>query len=183
VRTVTPLAKFLIAAAVVGTLAAYLVILDLGINAGRIHRGVSVGQVDIGGMTQSEAVEFLTDVGRDMRNSSITFTAGDVELEVLPADLKWWPYAEDMSKKAMGVGRQGSVISDASERWRAWISGITINWAKAGPRLVEQQIEEMSSTLAAQGYELDEEEMSRVLRRAISQWPRRASYAVPLEEG
>jgi hypothetical protein len=182
VRTVTPLAKILIAAAVVAALAAYLVVLDLGINAGRIHRGVSVGDVDVGGMTQPEAVEFLTDVGRDMRNSSITFSAGDIEFEVLPADLKWWPYAEDMARKAIEIGRQGGVTSAASERWRAWTSGITIKWARAGPRLVEQQIEEMSSELAAQGYELDEEEMFRVLRHAIWQWPRRASYEVPLEE-
>jgi hypothetical protein len=177
------LAKFMIVAAVVVGLAAYAVVLDLGINAGRIHRGVSVGDVDVGGMTQTEAVEFLTDVGRDMRNSSITFTAGDAEVEVLPADLKWWPYAEDMAKKAMDVGRTGGVIDAASDRWKAWMSGITVNWGRAGPRLVERQIEEMSSDLAAQGYELDEQEMFRVLRHAIWQWPRRAAYEIPLEEG
>jgi hypothetical protein len=181
VKTVSPLAKTLIVVAVVAALAVYLVVLDLGINAGRIHRGVSVGDVDIGGMTQAEAVEFLTEVGRDMRNSSITFTTGDVEIEVLPADLKWWPYAEDMAKKAMEVGRKGSVLNAASQRWRAWISGISVNWGRAGPRLVEQQIEEMSSELSSQGYELDEQEMFRVLRHAIWQWPRRDAYEIPLE--
>jgi hypothetical protein len=177
------MAKFLIAAAAVVALLAYVVVLDLGINAGRIHRGVAVGDVEVGGMTQSEAVEFLTDVGRDMRNSSITFTAGDVEVEVLPADLKWWPYAEDMAKKAMDVGRTGGVMNAASERWKSWVSGITVNWGRAGPKLVDRQIEEMSTELASQGYELDEQEMFRVLRHAIWQWPRRAAYEIPLEDG
>jgi hypothetical protein len=181
VKSVSPLAKTLIVVAVVTAFAVYLVVLDLGINAGRIHRGVSVGDVDIGGMTQAEAVEFLTEVGRDMRNTSITFTTGDVEFEVLPADLKWWPYAEDMARKAMEVGRKGGVLNATSQRWRAWVSGISVKWRRARRRQVEQQIEEMSSELASQGYELDEQEMFRVLRHAIRQWPRRDAYAIPLE--
>jgi hypothetical protein len=181
VKSVSPLARTLIAGAVVLALAVYLVVLELGINAGRIHRGVSVGDVDVGGMTQAEAVAFLSGVGRDMRNSSITFTAGDVEFEVSPADLKWWPYAEDMARKAMAVGRNGGVWHSASQRWRAWLSGISIKWRRARPRPVEQQIQEMSFELDALGYELDEQEMVTVLRHAIWQWPRRDTYAIPLD--
>ena len=180
-KPVSPLAKVLIVVAAVAALAVYLVVLDLGINAGRIHRGVTAGDIDIGGMTQAEAAEFLTKVGRDMRNSTITFTTGDVEIEVLPADLKWWPYAEDMARKAMEVGRKGSVLNAASQRWRAWVSGISVSWGRAGTRLVEQRVEEMSSELASQGYKLDEQEMLRVLRHAIGQWPRRDAYEIPLE--
>lgn len=180
-KTVSPLAKTLIVVAVVASLAVYVVVLDLGINAGRIHHGVAVGDIDVGGMTQAEAVEFLSGVGSEMRNSSITFSTGDVEFEVLPADLKWWPYAEVMARRAMELGRKGSVLTAASQRWRAWVSGISVSWRRARPPLVEQQIEEMSSELASQGYELDEREMFRVLRHAIWQWPRRDSYEIPLE--
>jgi hypothetical protein len=182
VKTVSPLAKILIAVAVVAGLGVYLVVLDLGINAGRIHRGVTVGDVDIGGMTQGEAVEFLRDVGRDMRNTSITFTTGDVDFEVLPADLKWWPYAEDMAQKAMDVGRKGGVLRAASQRWRAWVSGVTLSWRGAGHGLVTQKIEEMSAALAEQGYELDEQEMFTALQDAIWQWPRRSEYEIPLDD-
>jgi hypothetical protein len=182
VKSVSPLARATIIAASAAAFVLYLVILDLGVNAGRIHRGVSVGDVEVGGMTQAEAVGYLAEVGREMRNESITFVTEDLEFHVLPADLNWWPYAEDSARRAMAVGRSGSVAHAASQRWRAWLSGVTVTWEQAGDRRVVEKINELSSELAAAGHQLDEAAMRKVLHAAIWAWPRRDAYEIPLEE-
>jgi hypothetical protein len=183
VKGISFAAKLAFGSAVVAALAVYVSVVDLGVNAGRIHRGVTVGTIDVGGLTQIEAADRLESVGREMRNEHVTFEVGTNVFEILPADLKWWPYAEDMALKAMSVGRKGGLAHAASTRWEAWFGGVELKWKKPGPRRVAKKIEELSAELDALGYDLDEEAMRRELRHAIWDWPRRDAYQIPLSEG
>jgi hypothetical protein len=183
VKGISVRARFVLGIAVLVVVTAYVVVVDLGVNAGRIHRGVSVGTIDVGGMTQSEAADRLQAIGREMRDEPITFEVGSLVFEISPADLKWRPSAGRMARRAMMVGREGGLAHAASERWRAWFGGVQLMWSGAGGGLVDQKIQELGEELDASGYDLDEEAMARALERAIWDWPRRDSYEVPLASG
>ena len=182
VKGISFAAKLAFGAAVVVALVAYVSVVDLGVNAGRIHRGVSVGTIDVGGLAQTDAADRLETVGREMRNEPITFEVGTNVFEILPADLGWWPYAEDMAQKAIYVGRRGGIAHAASRRWAAWFGGVELKWKKPSPRRVAEEIEDLSQQLDGLGYDMDEEAMRRTLRHAIWDWPRRDAYQIPIVE-
>ena len=174
--------KFVIVCVVALLTAAYLVVVDLGVNAGRIHRGVTIGDVDVGGLTEAEAAELLDAVGKDMRASPIIFTVDDFRTMVIePADVGWWPYAEDMAAQAMRVGRDGGPLAALTERARAWVKGVRVKWRGAKPRLMKKKIDSLAAELAESGYELDRPLARLRIRRAIWDWPRKDSYKLPLD--
>ncbi|QIN81036.1 hypothetical protein GBA65_21565 (plasmid) [Rubrobacter marinus] len=98
--------------------ASLLVALDSGVDAGVIHRGVSVGGVDLGGKTPEEAGEILGDPERGV--------LGEIVLERGP---ERFPFSgEEMGvdldvagtvDRAYAAGREGSVTERFGDRVRA----------------------------------------------------------------
>src|ERR671914_593287 len=102
--------------AVLGT-CVYLVVADLGINAGLIHYGVQVGHVDVGRMTDTEATRTIEDAGAEMAASPIVFTAdGLPTYSWLPEELGWQPRATLITERALKVGRRRVLTQSISER-------------------------------------------------------------------
>ena len=64
---ISVVARVAFAALALAGLAAYAVIVDLGVNAGRIHHGVSVDGVDVGGLSEVEAVQVLAARADELR--------------------------------------------------------------------------------------------------------------------
>jgi vancomycin resistance protein YoaR len=103
---------------------AVLVAADFGLNSGKIHRGVEVGNVSLGGMTPPEARETVKD-----------HVMGPLEEIEFSGPENFSRKASDMGVRfnvartvnhAYAVGREGNVLDRLSERLAASFGGATI---------------------------------------------------------
>ena len=160
----------------------YLVIVDLGVNAGRIHYGVSVEKVYVGGLSAPEAVERLRDHGLRLKSTAITFSAPGADCSFVPAQLGWGPQPADTTKLALAVGRDGGPFTVLSDRVSAWLGGVKVGWAgKADPDEVDELLDECERSASGQGFEINREQLRYRVKRAIVTWPRPVSFRFPLE--
>jgi vancomycin resistance protein YoaR len=103
---------------------AVLVAADFWLNSGKIHRGVEVGDVSLGGMTTAEARQTVKD-----------HVMGPLEKIEFSGPENFSREAKDMGvrfnvartvNQAYAVGREGNVLDRLSERLRASFGGATI---------------------------------------------------------
>lgn len=177
------MAKFLLVVGLVVGALGYLVVVDLGVNAGRIHYGVSVEKVDVGGLTAPEAVELLTERGEALKQA-FEFSAPGVSCTVVPGRLGWGPQPSDTMRAALAVGRADAPFGALIDRIRSWVGGVRVGWAGAvNPHKVYAFLNDCEDRTAAQGLELDRDTLRYELKRAIVTWPRPAPplFRLPLE--
>ena len=110
---------------IICALIAVLVAADYWMNSGKVHRGVEVGNVSLGGMEPAEAREVV-------RNRAL----GPLQDIELSGPDRFSRSAEELGvnfhidatvEKAYAVGRDGNVLERLSERLRAGFPGITID--------------------------------------------------------
>jgi vancomycin resistance protein YoaR len=103
---------------------AVLVAADFWLNAGKIHRGVEVGNVPLGGLTPAEARHTVKDhvMGPLQR---IEFS-GPEDFSRDAKDLGVRFNVSRTVNQAYAVGREGNVLDRLSERLRASFGGATI---------------------------------------------------------
>lgn len=109
---------------IVCAVVAVLVAADYWINSGKIHRGVEVGSVALGGQTPAEAREIVRDRAMGpLKEIEFTgperFVRGAGEMGV---DF----HVDRTVAKAYAVGREGNVAERLSERLRSAFGGVTI---------------------------------------------------------
>jgi vancomycin resistance protein YoaR len=109
---------------IVCAIIAVLVAADFWLNTGRIHRGVEVGSVSLGGKTPAEARQVVRD--------HVMGPLKDIDFDG-PAHFTRDAGAMGMSfnvdetvNKAYAVGREGNILERLSERLRASFGGATI---------------------------------------------------------
>lgn len=160
--------------------AGFLVIVDLGVNAGRIHYGVSVEKVDVGGLTAPQAVRRLAERG-DLLKGTIVFSAPGVSCPLSPKAVGWGPQPADTAKLALDVGRAHAPFGALADRVEAWIGGVSVRWAGAvKPQKLDVFLDECEARATGQGFELDRGELADRAERAIVTWPRPISFRLPL---
>lgn len=126
-----------------------LVVLDLGINAGEVRRGVRVGSAELGGQTLPEARRVLQNETagtlegiRVVDSEGVSFTAGEmgVGLDVAAT-----------AKRAYAVGREGSVRNRLGDRLSALWGGPSVS-PEVGydPRAVREKLETLAAPLQAE---------------------------------
>lgn len=173
-------ARILLAVAGVLALGAYLVVVELGMSAGRIHHGVEVAGLDVGGLTFAEAEDYLAREGRKLEQQPIVFIANGFDCRDIPGRLGWGPQPYDTAAAALEVGR-GDLFSAVRERVEAWFGGVRIGWAgKPDPRRVGRFLNYCEDNAAAAGAQIDRPKLRYRLRRAIETWPRRELFKIPL---
>ena len=103
---------------------AILVAADFWLNSGKIHRGVEVGSVSLGGKTPAEARQVVRDQAMGpLREfdfdgpAHFTRTAGEMGVGF---------NIDETVDKAYAVGREGNILDRLSERLRASFGGATI---------------------------------------------------------
>jgi vancomycin resistance protein YoaR len=103
---------------------AVLVAADFWLNSGKIHRGVEVGSVSLGGKTPAEARQIVRDQAMGpLREfdfdgpAHFTRTAGEMGVGF---------NIDETVDKAYAVGREGNILDRLSERLRASFGGATI---------------------------------------------------------
>ena len=166
-------AKFLIALATLIGVAAYLVVLDLGLNAGRIHHGVNVRGIDVGGLTKDEAAALLEEEGERLAVSPVILTREGMSCNFAPEELGWDPRPNDTAVAAYRVGRGVDWMAALGNRIKAWVAGATIDWNDRLDRsAVSELLDYCEEQAEALGYELRRYRLRVRIREAIKMWPR-----------
>lgn len=179
-RLSAPTKALLAVVLVVGAIA-YLLLVEFAVNAGRIHRGVDVHGLDVGGLNHAEAQELLEERGDEMKDFPIIFTTEGFDCRFTPEDVGWGPQAFDTAAAAMEVGRAGGILKALRDRLRAWTEGVTVDWAGAtDPARVGRELNRCERAAEGLGVEIDRPRLRYKIKRAVVAWPREA-YNVPLE--
>ena len=109
---------------IVCAIIAVLVAADFWLNSGKIHRGVEVGNVSLGGMTTTE--------GRQTVEDHVMGPLEEIEFsgpENISREAKDMGVSFNVARtvnQAYAVGREGNVLERLSERLRASFGGATI---------------------------------------------------------
>jgi hypothetical protein len=174
-------AKTVLALFAVLGLLAFVVIAELGINAGRVHYGVSVGSVQLGGMTQIDAAKALDKAKGDdalkarMKSTPVILTRGDLKLSVVPSRVGWVASPNATADRAMQVGRQG-IWSSTTQRLHAYLGGVTVPWAGApSSTKVGFLLNHWASKIRQAGFTFTQKDRAHLrykLKRSMSAWPR-----------
>jgi hypothetical protein len=163
----------LIASALVG-LGLFLMVVDLGINAGRIHYGVRIDHINLGGLTELQALDVLNKRANEMRHAPMVFRKKGVDCTFLPIDVGWSPEVHRTLTKAMAVGRRGPILAAAGERLDAWLGSVQIHWpVRPSPRKMGRVVDGCRKVAESAGLRLAPWRMRLRIRRALVAWPRR----------
>ena len=160
----------------VAVIAAYLVVVDLGIHAGRVHRGVSVAGHDVGTLTFPELVDELETHRDDLMEQPLTFTADGFEDEVSREELGWSPQPFETALEIFDVGR-GEVWTAAKDRLQGWLGEVEVEWAGGvGSSRVSRILARWRQT----GLDVDETAARELIRRIAGRDGSRG-YEIPLD--
>lgn len=174
-------AKVLIGFGVVIAVVVWLVLLDYGLNAGRIHYGVHVRGVDVGGMTLVEAKDVLDQEADKLIEEPVVISAEGIQCNFEPRALGWRPRSMKTAHAARVVGFRGSVVTDLRERLQTWFTGVEIDWVgEPKPRKVTALIDDCEAQAEALGVTVDRDRLRRLVSRSIVTWPR-SMFEVPIE--
>lgn len=154
-------------------LVAYLVVVDYGLNAGRIHRGVNVRGIDVGGLTRFEAEDILEAEGEKLAERPVILTREGMSCNFLPTELGWDPRPSATAAAAYRVGRGVSWPAAIGNRIKAWVAGARIDWNDVLDRnAVSALLDECEVQAEGLGYEIRRMKLRELIREAIKQWPR-----------
>lgn len=174
--------KVALAAVALVVVAGYLVVVDLGMHAGRVHRGVTVAGFDVGGLTEIEAFEALRDRQELLEETPVVFIANGFDCRALPTDLGWNPQPFNTAQDAMEIGRNG-VFSGLRERIEGWLGDVKIGWAgTVDPAEVDEFLDYCEGNAEVVNATIDRPKLRFRIRRAIVTYPRSpVDFKVPLE--
>jgi len=129
---------------IVCAVVAVLVAADYLMNAGRIYRGVDVGDVALGGKTPAEARQIVEERTRGALEE-IEFS-GPERFTRTAREMGVSFNVEAIVDEAYAVGREGNVLERLGQRARALVAGVTIPPdVDYRPRKVRVEVEEIAS--------------------------------------
>jgi len=182
VRGLSRTAKASIAGATALCLVLFVIVVDLGINAGVVHHGITVSGLDVGGLTLEETQSALQDHRARMRRAEVCFSGPDFEDCLLPEDFGWFPSEErikTVALEAFDVGRTGGPLTALRARLRAWSGDVKLSLPHAvQPLRVSDVIDEWERNLIESDLRLDREEARARIKDALAAWPR-STFRLP----
>ena len=125
----------LVALITVGAIVAAVVLailVDSALYYNKVHAGVKVDTVNLGGLTRDEAVAALNDYLEDAQQSPIMLTSGDWSKTIMPADVGTEMDVAGAVAQAMDVSREKNFFSDLGKRFKLYFSEVQIpleGWA------------------------------------------------------
>ena len=118
---------------IVGLIAAVLVIgiaaatyAYTNANQGKILPGVSIGTVNVAGLTPDQAKAKLQNSLPDVSSGALEVKAGSVDQKISYEDLNRSYNIDSTIDQAMKVGRQGSPLDQLGDQLRTMTSGVTL---------------------------------------------------------
>lgn len=176
------LAKVILGVGIVAGLVAYAIVVEVGITAGRIHPGVRVADVDVGGLIELEAARLLQERAEDLEHAPVLPIAEGFDCRFSPDELGWEAEPFDTARRALRVGRTDVPFGALADRLRAWGPGVTVEWSHSldGDK-VDVLIDRCQRLAAALGHTIDEARFRYLIKRAIVTWPR-DTFSIPMEK-
>ena len=125
-------------------LAAAVAVTDYLVNSGNIYRGVEVGNLDLGGMSPSEAEDALAErIPNELQD--IRFTGPEESFTVPAGELGVNFNVPATVDAAYAVGREGNVVDQAPERFEATFDTVKIpTEAGYAPEVARTKVESLS---------------------------------------
>ena len=189
-------AKVLLGLLAVISVLVYLVIVDLGLSAGRIHHGVEIREgADVGGLTVSEAAAKLEEREDAMLADEIVMGGEGITVRFYPRipvgapagtlGAGWRPMRHVTAQEAFDVGRRNALFGALFDRLDAWFGGTEVSWQGSPKAIkVDRILEAVEEKAEPKGLTLDRTAMRLKIRRILNRWPRRPFYRIPfLDEG
>lgn len=103
-----------------------LVLAEIGLSAGRVHPGVTVSGIEVGGKTPREVRALLERELPKKASEPVTVTYKDKTWTYAPAEIGLsFDHAASVSQ-AMAVGRAGGALDALGQRAGAWLRGVDI---------------------------------------------------------
>jgi vancomycin resistance protein YoaR len=137
-RTGSPRFWVLVAVGAVIAMFMLAVLVDSALFYNRVHAGVGVSGIDLGGKTKDEAIASVAGLVDEASNSPITLVAGDQTWTVMPGEVGTKMDVEGAVASAMAVTREHNIFTDIGTRWKLYFShkdlplGGTVDEAKLG---------------------------------------------------
>ncbi len=103
--------------------------IEVGFSAGRIHPGVTVAGVAVGGMTQTEAISAIGSGIAPLLAEPVTVTAVDQTWELSAAQVAASVDATALASQAYSVGREGDFLNLLGARAGAWFGRESVGLA------------------------------------------------------
>lgn len=120
------LIAFTIGLVLVAVVAAGTVLAYEQAYAGKVGAGVSVGGVDLAGLTRAEAAAKLTEAFASIGTGTLTLKAGTGDVQVSYAELGRRPDIEAMLDAAFAVGRTGDPLARVVDEARAAVARVNM---------------------------------------------------------
>lgn len=111
--------------ALVGT-GAFWYIYKPNYSGDKIMPGVRIVGIDTGGMSRAEVSRNLTRQIKSYNDSPVILTYKDQKFRLYPEEVNFRFNIEELTAKALAVGRKGSFQQRLTERWQAMNQGIQI---------------------------------------------------------
>ncbi|MHB1341171.1 MAG: VanW family protein, partial [Coriobacteriia bacterium] len=129
-------------------LVALAVIVDVVASAGRIHPGVHVGDIAVGGMTKAEAVSAIETQAQPLIGQPVTVRSGGEEWTLATDQIAASVNATALAGKAYAVGRDDDLSAAVGGRISAWFGGRDISLsADADPGLLDAFLDTITAAV------------------------------------
>lgn len=116
-------------------------------NQGKILPGITIGSVNVAGLTPEQAKAKLQSSLPDVSSGSLDVKAGSVEQKISYAELSRSYNMDAAIDQAMKVGRQGSPLDQLGDQLRTLTGGVTINPSVGyDAQALEQRVNEIVAT-------------------------------------
>ena len=110
-----------------GGLVLFLVLAEIALSSGRIHPGVSMAGVPLGGMSPESARSILETELPAKIEQPVVVSHGKRSWKVTAADVGLTFDYDGMIDRAMAVGREGGVLNAIGGRFDAWFGGFEVD--------------------------------------------------------
>ena len=137
------------AAAVV--LVVTLTVADFGLSAGKVHHGVRVSGVDVGGRSEADAAAYLDSELALRAAEPVVLRAAGKTASVTATEVAISFETTSLARAAYDVGRSGDVMRDIGDRLKAWIARVEL---PAVPTADPDRVEAVLSAFA-KGVDVD----------------------------
>lgn len=170
-------AKVVLALSALALVFVYLVVVDIGVSAGRIHHGVTVDGIDVGGMTYPEAIDALTPRAEQLTATPLVLFRGPIKIRLYPYEAGFHPRAAATALAALRVGRDHAPFGAIGDRIHAWFGGVRVKWQPgANTRKLGKLVAQYQEQLARKGLTMSDADRKKLrykIRIGLNNWPRR----------
>jgi len=138
---------------------------DFALSAGKVHPGVRVGSVAVGGLTHAEATDAIAAYLAEQSVMPVSITAADTSWDVTAESLSLSVDSTTLAEGAYSVGR-GSAAAALAGRLRAIFGGVTVPLRlECDPVAVSALVQTINETVATPAINADVEVEGSVVTR------------------